>query len=472
MVLVPVIICGGAGSRLWPVSRELHPKPFIKLDQHSLIQKTFLRATDLHSVDNVVTVINKDTYFLTLDDYADLKKSQPIKTQQHFILEPVGRNTAPAIAISALYVAQKFGEDAVMLVLPADHLIQKTQGFQDAVNEATVLAQAGRVVTFGIRPTHAETGFGYIEANGNDVVRFIEKPNLADAESYVEAGYLWNAGMFCFTAGTLIAELERHAPSVMQAVRKCISSPSDNATRELELPELEFSAVEDISIDYALMEKSDIVSVVACDIGWSDIGSWNAMSELTPADERGNQVTRESEAIMIDSKNCYIKSDTNRIIATVGTEDLVIIDTPDALLIADRKNVQDVKKVVTHLKSIKHEAYQLHRTVNRPWGTYTTLEEGDGFKMKRIVVKPGGSLSLQMHHHRSEHWIVVSGAAKIVNGDNEQLIHPNQSTYIPAGQTHRLTNPGVIDCVMIEVQVGSYLGEDDIVRFKDIYGRK
>ena len=473
MVLVPVIICGGSGSRLWPVSRELHPKPFIKLDHHSLIQKTFLRAANLHNVENIVTVINKATNFLTLDDYADLKKSTAIKSQQHFILEPVGRNTAPAIAVSALYVAQKFGVDAIMLVLPADHLIQKTQDFQEAVTTAIQLAQSGRVVTFGICPTHAETGFGYIESNGNDVVRFIEKPNQTDAQSYVDAGYLWNAGMFCFSAGTLIAELDRHAPSVMQAVRKCITHTDDSASsQELILPELEFAAVEDISIDYALMEKSDIVSVVACDIGWSDIGSWNAMSELTPADEHGNQVTADSEAIMIDSSNCYIKSDTNRIIATLGLQDLVIIDTPDALLIADRKNVQDVKKVVTHLKSIKHEAYQLHRTVNRPWGTYTTLEEGDGFKMKRIVVKPGGSLSLQMHHHRSEHWIVVSGTAKIVNGDNEQLIHPNQSTYIPAGQTHRLTNPGVIDCVMIEVQVGSYLGEDDIVRFKDIYGRK
>lgn len=466
-MLVPVIISGGAGSRLWPVSRELHPKPFMQIDEHSLIQKTFLRAVNLSDVSDVITVTSKDTIFLTRDAYAELEKN----TKQHYILEPTGRNTAPAIAASALCAEKLFGRDAVLLVMAADHLIKKCDRFQQAVREATELAKSGRIVTFGIQPSAPETGYGYIESRGTDVIRFIEKPNHAKAVEYVESGFLWNAGIFCFSVGTILDELAKYNPELIEHVNKAINLNLLNDQEECLLDLKEFSKAPDISIDYAIMEKSSKVSVVSCDIGWSDIGSWDSLSELSSIDESGNRLDDADHTIIINSKNNYIKSDANRVIAAVGVEDLIIVDTPDALLIANKNNAQDVKKVVAQLKDTKHESCQLHLKVSRPWGSYTTLEEGNGFKMKRICVKPGGSLSLQMHHHRSEHWIVVSGTAMVVNGDKETLLHANESTYIPAGQMHRLTNPGLIECVMIEVQVGVYLGEDDIVRFSDIYGR-
>ena len=466
-MLVPVIISGGAGSRLWPVSRELHPKPFMQIDEHSLIQKTFLRAVNLSDVSDVITVTSKDTIFLTRDAYAELEEN----TKQHYILEPTGRNTAPAIAASALCAEKLFGRDAVLLVMAADHLIKKCDRFQQAVREATELAKNGRIVTFGIQPSAPETGYGYIESRGTDVIRFIEKPNHAKAVEYVESGFLWNAGIFCFSVGTILDELAKYNPELIEHVNKAINLNLLNDQEECLLELKEFSKAPDISIDYAIMEKSSKVSVVSCDIGWSDIGSWDSLSELSSIDESGNRLDDADHTIIINSKNNYIKSDANRVIAAVGVEDLIIVDTPDALLIANKNNAQDVKKVVAQLKDTKHESCQLHLKVSRPWGSYTTLEEGNGFKMKRICVKPGGSLSLQMHHHRSEHWIVVSGTAMVVNGDKETLLHANESTYIPAGQMHRLTNPGLIECVMIEVQVGVYLGEDDIVRFSDIYGR-
>lgn len=466
-MLVPVIISGGAGSRLWPVSRELHPKPFMQIDEHSLIQKTFLRAVNLSDVSDVITVTSKDTIFLTRDAYAELEEN----TKQHYILEPTGRNTAPAIAASALCAEKLFGRDAILLVMAADHLIQKCDMFQEAVREATELAKRGRIVTFGIQPSAPETGYGYIESRGTDVIRFIEKPDHAKAVDYVESGFLWNAGIFCFSVGTILDELAQYNPEVIAHVDNALNLNASNDQEEYLLDINEFSQAPDISIDYAVMEKSSKVSVVSCDIGWSDIGSWDSLSELSSIDESGNRLDDADHTIIIDSKNNYIKSDANRVIAAVGVHDLIIVDTPDALLIANKNNAQDVKKVVAQLKNKKHESCQLHLKVSRPWGNYTTLEEGNGFKMKRICVKPGGSLSLQMHHHRSEHWIVVSGTAMVVNGDKETLLHANESTYIPAGQTHRLTNPGVIECVMIEVQVGVYLGEDDIVRFSDIYGR-
>ena len=466
-MLVPVIISGGAGSRLWPVSRELHPKPFMQIGEHSLIQKTFLRAVNLSDVSDVITVTSKDTIFLTRDAYTELEKN----TKQHYILEPTGRNTAPAIAASALCAEKLFGRDAVLLVMAADHLIKKCDRFQQAVREATELAKNGRIVTFGIQPSAPETGYGYIESRGTDVIRFIEKPNHAKAVEYVESGFLWNAGIFCFSVGTILDELAKYNPELIEHVNKAINLNLLNDQEECLLDLKEFSKAPDISIDYAIMEKSSKVSVVSCDIGWSDIGSWDSLSELSSIDESGNRLDDADHTIIINSKNNYIKSDANRVIAAVGVEDLIIVDTPDALLIANKNNAQDVKKVVAQLKDTKHESCQLHLKVSRPWGSYTTLEEGNGFKMKRICVKPGGSLSLQMHHHRSEHWIVVSGTAMVVNGDKETLLHANESTYIPAGQMHRLTNPGLIECVMIEVQVGVYLGEDDIVRFSDIYGR-
>lgn len=470
-MLVPVIISGGAGSRLWPVSREMHPKPFIRLaDGQSLIQKAFLRATSLAGVKQVLTVTNQNLVFTTQDAYNEVKPLIGSEIQPQYLLEPVGRNTAPAIAASAAYIAEKFGADAIILVLSADHLIQDQAAFQAAVDQACTLALEGQIVTFGIQPHAPETGYGYIEADAHTVLRFVEKPDLATATAYVDSGrFLWNAGIFCFTAQTMLDQLTTLAPALKSTIEQCIKQLDVHSIVST-LPLETFGSAEDISIDYAIMEKAACMSVVACDIGWSDVGSWASISELAPTNSQGNQI--EAEVVSHNTQGCYIHSDeTNRVIATVGLRNLVIVDTPDALLIADRSHTQDVKHIVGQLKRNNDERYKLHRTVSRPWGTYTTLEEREGFKIKRIVVKPGGSLSLQMHHHRSEHWIVVSGIAKVVNGDRELLIRPNESTYIPAGQNHRLTNPGMIDCVMIEVQVGSYLGEDDIVRFTDIYGR-
>lgn len=473
--LIPCIISGGSGTRLWPVSRQNMPKPFMRMrDGQSLLQKTFQRAAKLPGVENVLTVTNRDLLFRTLDDYRSVNKA---RLPLDLLLEPFGRNTAAAIAVAALHVQEHFGDTAQLLVMPADHLILNEVAFAEAVTQARELADAGFLVTFGIQPDHAETGFGYIEqgealTHGNRVKRFVEKPDQATAQAYLDGGkHLWNAGMFCFKASTLVDELATHAPDVLQAARAALEhsqSLQNSTSRQRELDAEAFGKAPDISIDVALMERSAQVAVIPCDIGWSDIGSWEALRQLTPNDAHGNQVN--GEAILHDVHNCYIDS-PKRVLGAVGVRDLIIVDTPDALLIADAHRSQDVRYIVAELKRQNHPAYSLHRTVTRPWGTYTVLEESSRFKIKRIVVKPLASLSLQMHHHRSEHWVVVSGAAQITNGEREFLINANESTYIPAGHKHRLTNPGIIDLVMIEVQSGEYLGEDDIVRFDDIYGR-
>lgn len=479
-MLIPVILSGGAGTRLWPVSREGHPKPFMKLaDGESLLLKTYVRAAAValnsERGGEILTVTNRDYYFMSKDELA--KASLGERQAGVFLLEPVGRNTAPAVALAAHHVVEKFGRDALMLILAADHLIKDQSDFAVAVNEAAALARQDKLVTFGIVPTGPETGFGYIEAGeaigkGRQVVRFVEKPSIEKARDYVSAGnFLWNSGMFCFKAGVILDEMAKHAPDVATAAEACWAALRQiNAAGDvmLEIPADAFSAVPDISIDYAVMERSSNVAVVPADFGWSDIGSWNAVSDLVAPDENNNRAT--GEAIFVDSKNTFVQSE-DRLVAAVGIDNLMIIDTPDALLVAHPDKAQDVKKVVAQLKKQNHDAYKLHRTVARPWGTYTVLEEGPRFKIKRIEVKPGGSLSLQMHHHRSEHWIVVSGMARVVNGDREIFVSTNESTYIPAGHQHRLENPGVMDLVMIEVQSGEYLGEDDIVRFQDVYGR-
>jgi len=470
MKFIPVILSGGAGTRLWPVSREHHPKPFIKLaDGQSLLQKTFLRAAELPDVQEILTVTNRELYFKTEDEYRSVNTAN---LPTSFVLEPNGRNTAPAIAAAALHASKLYGADSTLLVLSADHLIANQSAFQEAVAKARSLAQQGLLVTFGIQPSAPETGYGYIEANGDKVTRFVEKPSLEKAREYLASGrYLWNAGIFCFKADVVLAELARHAPELFASSKACFEISRSSKGRGFTQIELDvdlFQRVPDISIDYALMEKSDRMAVVACDIGWSDIGSWNAISELEVADEKGNRVV--GEAMLYDTSGCFIQSH-ERIVGTVGVENLIIIDTPDALLVADKARAQDVKQIVTLLKQSGHEAYKVHTEVHRPWGTYTVLEEGARFKIKRIEVKPGASLSLQMHHHRSEHWIVVNGVAKVVNGDLEIIVNTNESTYIPAGHKHRLENVGVVDLVMIEVQSGEYLGEDDIVRFDDKYGR-
>lgn len=468
---------GGVGSRLWPVSREIHPKPFMPLpDGQNLIHKTFTRAASLDDVAEILTVTNRELFFKTEDEY---RKVGRVDNALSFILEPFGRNTAAAVAAAALHLYNAYGADAQILILAADHLITNQLAFADAVKRARLLASEGWLVTFGIQPEYPETGFGYIETEqhsslgeGLKVNRFVEKPNFEVAQGYVAAGnYYWNSGMFCFRIGTLLEEMHAHAFDVLEAVRfvlECSRLSEGDKHRCLTLDTDSFAKVPDISIDYALMERSSKVATIPCDIGWSDIGSWNAMSALTAADNAGNRC--EGEVLVHEARNNYVKSN-DRLTALVGVEDLIVVDTPDAILVTNKDRAQDVKHIVSQLKKNGHNAHQIHRTVHRPWGTYTTLEVGERFKIKRIVVKPKASLSLQMHHHRSEHWIVVSGMARVVNDKNELMLNSNESTFIPAGHKHRLENPGVIDLILIEVQSGDYLGEDDIIRFEDIYGR-
>ncbi|SBT18964.1 Alginate biosynthesis protein AlgA [Marinomonas gallaica] len=479
--IIPVILSGGVGSRLWPVSRKQRPKPFMKLpDGDSLMSKTLKRALKLNHLNDILTVTNRDLYFTTKDEIVGTLDREGTKAAiaQHYILEPCGRNTAPAILAAALRLNALHGEHATMLVMAADHLIRNEDRFIEAVEAAKHLALDGELVTFGIKPTAPETGYGYIKAlvAERDVAAkvhsFVEKPDLDTAKHYLETGeYFWNAGIFCFTAGTLIREMTLHAPDVFQQVERAMSDSQVVTYQEgtqLELDQAAFSAVQDISIDYALFERSQHVSMVPCDIGWSDIGSWGAWSDALPRDIHQNQSF--GDVLSIDSSNTFVHS-PHALTATLGVEDLIIINTEDALLVAHKSAEQEVRKIVTKLSDEQHPAQDIHQTVHRPWGSYTTLEEGERFKIKRIIVKPGRSLSLQMHHHRSEHWVVVSGMANIVNGEQSMYLNCNESTFITAGRKHRLENPGLIDLVLIEVQSGDYLGEDDIVRFDDEYGR-
>lgn len=470
MALIPIILCGGAGSRLWPVSREQYPKPFMRLaDGQSLLQKAFLRAVALGGASDVLVVSNRDLYFTLVDD---LKEVETAAVRVSFVLEPLGRDTAAAVAAAALDVARTHGADAELLILAADHLVADQAAFQAAVDEARELARRGKLVTFGIRPTGPETGYGYIEALGSEVLRFVEKPSPEKAREYVDSGrFLWNSGMFCFTVQTLLAEMQRHCPDILAATRQALEQAriaEGTGTRQVELDRAAFERVPKNSIDYALMEKSHAVAVVPCVIGWSDIGSWKAVSDLTPADAHGNRL--EGDVIVEGASDCYVRAE-GRVVGVVGARDLVIVDTADALLVASRDACQDVKQVYAQLRAQGSEAYKLHRTVHRPWGTYTVLEEGAGFKIKRIEVKPGAKLSLQMHHHRSEHWVVVRGTAQVTADTTTSLLKTNESTYIPAGHKHRLANPGPGPLAIIEVQSGDYVGEDDIVRFDDAYGR-
>jgi mannose-1-phosphate guanylyltransferase len=477
-----MILSGGAGTRLWPLSREAAPKPFMPLpDGETLLGKTAQRALALSGVDAVLTVTNRDYYFHTKDTYTGLEPA----ADAVYLLEPFGRNTAPAVALGALCAQARGLGERVLLVMPADHLIRDLPAFAHAVERARQLAAGGALVTFGIAPTHPETGFGYIEcgemlepADGalpaaHRARRFVEKPSLATAREYLAAGhYVWNSGMFAFTANAILDAFARHAPGVLAAVRPVAQALSGLATGSmLEIDAALFAAVPDISIDYAIMERAaeaGQVAVVRGAFDWSDVGSWQAVAALTAADDEGNR--GHGERVAIATRGTYVHAG-DRVVATVGVENLVIVDTPDAVLVAHRDHLQRVKDVVGELKARGHEAYKLHRTVSRPWGAYTVLEEAPGFKIKRIEVRPGAALSLQLHHHRSEHWVVVRGVARVTNGEREFDVHPNESTYIPVETRHRLENRGGEPLVIIEVQCGAYLGEDDIVRFDDRYGR-
>ncbi len=479
--LVPVILSGGAGTRLWPLSRETAPKPSMPLpDGETLLTKTAARALALPGVAELVTVTNRDYYFHTKDAYAALRG--PFPERASFLLEPFGRNTAPAVALAAQWIALRNGGDAVLLVLPADHLVRDHAAFAAAVARAARLAQDGALVTFGVGPTHPETGFGYIEcgaaAPGEGppafaAVRFVEKPPPEKALEYVAAGnYVWNSGMFCFTANAILAAFARHAPGVLDAVRAIAQTLAGKGDLSmLDIDAALFAAAPNISLDYAVMEKAaaagDVV-VVRGTFDWSDVGSWQAMAELSAPDAHGNR--GQGERVAIATTGTYVHAG-DRVVATVGVENLVIVDTADAVLVAHRDHLQRVKDVVGELKARGHDSYRLHKTVARPWGAYTVLEEAPGFKIKRIEVKPGAALSLQLHHRRSEHWVVVAGVAKVTRGDDTFVVNANGSTYIPVETKHRLENPAGEPLVMIEVQCGAYLGEDDIVRFDDKYGR-
>lgn len=470
MKLIPTILCGGAGSRLWPVSREQHPKPFIRLqDGQSLLQKAFLRGAQLAAATEILTVTNREL-FLKVEEELSAVNTQPLPT--HYILEPFGRNTAAAVALAALYVRKMHGGNALMLILAADHLIADQSAFERAVEEAILLAETNKLVTFGITPHEPNTAYGYIEANGHEVLRFVEKPTLELAETYLATGrFLWNSGMFLFKTDTILQALATCCPDILAAAEHCFDASKtiqSEQTSQCILHEDTFALITEDSIDYAVMERSKDVAVVACQMGWSDVGSWAVFSELLPADEQGNRIS--GQICLHDVTHCTISSE-NRLIGAVGIDHLLIIDTPDALLVADQARAQDVKHIYAQLKQDNHETYKLHRTIHRPWGSYTVLEESAHYKIKRILVKPQASLSLQMHHHRSEHWVVVSGIAEVICGEETYLVPTNESTYIPAGCKHRLRNPGVLDLIMIEVQSGQYLGEDDIVRFEDNYGR-
>ncbi|HHA2449882.1 TPA: mannose-1-phosphate guanylyltransferase/mannose-6-phosphate isomerase [Stenotrophomonas maltophilia] len=463
--IVPVILSGGSGTRLWPLSREAYPKQFLPLvGDDTMLQATWKRVASIAGAAPIV-VANQEHRFMAAEQLRECKV-----LPQALILEPVGRNTAPAIAIAALQ-AMADGNDALLLVLPSDHVVRNETAFHAAVKQAAIAAEAGKLVTLGIVPTAPETGYGYIKAAAGEGVRavdrFVEKPDLATAEQYVASGeYFWNSGMFLFKASRYLKELEALQPAILAACRQAL----DKAARDNDFIRLDadaFAASPNDSIDYAVMEKTADAAVVPLDAEWNDVGSWSALWEVSDKDADGNAC--HGDVIALDCKDSYAYG--NRLIAMVGLQDVVVVETDDAVFVGHKDRVQDVKEIVGQIKRDGRSEAAAHRKVYRPWGAYDSIDNGARFQVKRITVKPGATLSLQMHHHRAEHWIVVSGTAEVTRGDEVILLSENQSTYIPLGVTHRLKNPGKLPLELIEVQSGSYLGEDDIVRFEDSYGR-
>ncbi len=477
--VVPVVMAGGSGTRLWPLSRSLYPKQFLPLTgnetmlQATLDRLTGLEAKKIHCSDPVI-ICNNDHRFIVAEQLRSNKKKS-----ESIILEPVGRNTAPAIALAALE-SQKNGNDPVLLVLAADHLIKDVDSFHSSIESALKYAQEGYLVTFGIQANTPETGYGYIqrgktisiteenESSGFSVNRFVEKPDAVTAKEYLDTGeYYWNSGMFMFTASRYLEELKQHRPDILDACEQAMKGAS-NDLDFLRLDNDAFMKCADESIDYAVMEKTDSAVVVPMNANWNDVGSWSSLWEVNDKDEQGN--VTHGDVITHTTKDSYVYSD-GRLVSTVGVEDLVIVETKDAILVANKNSVQDVKTIVQTLKDQGREEWKLNREVYRPWGVYDSIDNGDRYQVKRITVKPGAKLSVQMHYHRAEHWIVVSGTAKVTVGDDTCIVSENESTYIPVGVVHALENPGSIPLELIEVQSGSYLGEDDIVRFEDRYGR-
>jgi mannose-1-phosphate guanylyltransferase/mannose-6-phosphate isomerase len=467
-MLTPVLLSGGVGSRLWPVSRETHPKQFQPLaGELSMLQQTLQRTSGMEETRPLV-VCNEEHRFMVAEQLrqVDLQASA-------LILEPRGRNTAPAVALAAIQALAK-DPDALLLVLPADHLIREVDAFVEAVGKAVPLAQQGRLVTFGVVPSAAETGYGYIKCGESldtdlyDLERFVEKPDAATAQAYVDSGsYLWNSGMFLLRAETYLDQLASHAPEILNCCRQAMEHAS--ADLDFVRPDAEaFDQCPSDSIDYAVMEKTDAGAVVSLDCGWSDVGAWSSLWDVAERDADGN--ARIGDVVVDNCHNNYLRSES-RLLAATGVDDLVVVETADAVLVSHRDKVQDVKRIVNRLKAEQRQEVALHRRVYRPWGSYESLITADRFQVKRIVVNPGQTLSLQLHHHRAEHWIVVHGTAEVTCEDRVFMLGEDESTYIPLGHKHRLANPGRIPLELIEVQSGAYLGEDDIVRFQDEYGR-
>ena len=475
MNIVPVILLGGSGTRLWPVSRKNHPKQFLNLTgDQTLLQATLSRLDGVENIDSSIVLCNEEHRFTTAEQLTEMNRELG-----DIILEPVGKNTAPAVAIGALRALQKH-DDALLLVLPADHVIKDTVAFQKAIKLAAKAATNDNLVTFGIVPTKPETGYGYVKRGdilgdspkANDslykVAEFVEKPDLATAVSYVESGdYYWNSGMFLFKASVFLHELEQFQPEMLACCREAL----DKSKHDLDFIRLDkesFMACPSDSIDYAIMEKTSNAVTVPLDAGWNDIGSWDALWEIEEKSSEGNVL--RGDVMTHNSRNCLVRSE-NKLVTLVGVDNLVVIETKDAVLVSTKDQVQDVKSIVEQLSSKNRSEAELHREVYRPWGKYDGVDVGERFQVKRITVKPGQSTSAQMHYHRAEHWIIVSGIAEITCGEKTFLCSENQSAFIPQGSMHRIANPGKLPMEMIEVQTGSYLGEDDIVRFEDQYGR-
>lgn len=457
--MINLILCGGCGTRLWPVSRTLMPKQFAKLfDGNSLFQGTV--RTNSVACESQYVISNAEQYFLAKDQLSEISE----KGSPRFMLEPVGRNTAPAIALACLSLSP----ETIVLVSPSDHVIRDKEAYRKCVERAEALAKSGNLVTFGISPTSPETGYGYIEADNENVKRFVEKPDLETARKYLASGnFYWNSGIFCFKVSTFLSELEKYAPEMFAACKAALAG----AIRENSLLRIrhdDMMAIPANSIDYAVMEKSDKVKVVPSDIGWSDLGSFDALYQEYPHDEAGNNVN--SKHVSVGTTNSMVIGN-QRLVATIDLDRMLVVDTPDALLVAPLSSSQKVKAVVEKLKQKRSQLTDVPQTVSRPWGTYSVLEDTERYKIKRIVVKPGKRLSLQKHLHRSEHWVVVSGTATCTVGDKVFYVCPNESTYIQIGEVHRLQNEGNLPLVIVEVQVGEYTGEDDIIRLQDDYKR-